>query len=591
MKIIAIDTEYNKNAIPFIGTTCDDKLKGKFFDLRTKSGITQLKKICLDKSVRKIFHSATADIYALSNIGIKVVPPYECTLIAARLLNENFASAKLKEMARIHLNAPCDEEKELSKVKAKLRREAKKNGKIFDYSMIPAEIIKPYALQDPVYTIKLWFLFKRPLLKYKELYEFEKTLIPIIVKMQQRGFRIDRKFCLSQIKDMKAKLEDLLLKIRKYAFYKFKLKSFNPASPKQISAVLEKLDLPIKEKTKTGNISTSSDVLQRFNKIPFIDNILKFKFYTKQLNTYYKPLYYNYTSLKSSIAHFSIWQSGTKTGRFSAELIQTIPNAKPRKIIYIKNRIKESFIPRDGYEFVSLDYKQIEMRLFICDSKSYGMIEKMKQGFDPHEATIRHMFGDDFVNKLTPSQFHDYREFVKMTSFGVLYGMGADKLLSTLSISGLSFSESKILEVLKSYHDKYPIKEYTKKSIADLYKQGSITISADSKLMKFIREYRVPRRFAYKSINVKIQGMAAYVMKYGIKRVVKAIKVNKIDAHLLITIHDEIVLEVRKNNKQKAAIKKLVRAMEDRVSFDLPMLVSAKKSTSHWGAMEKWENS
>lgn len=593
--IISIDTEYNRFKIPFIGTTTNSLMESELFDLRAKKGRERMREICESPQIEKVFHAITNDVYALSLIGIDVVPPYHCTLVAGSLINENFASLKLKTMAKTILGETCDEEKALSKVKAKLRREAKKQGKVFDYEMIPTEIIKPYAIKDTEYTIKLFFYFSEQLKAYKELYDFELSLVPIIVRMQQVGMPVNREFCKQKSSEFYNKkishYKKLLAYIKKYNLvttFPRNKPYYNPASPKQVKEVVEQLGLDIKLNHK-GDISTDMKTLQTFRSHPFIHNQLMCRFYEKQRGTYYSPLLKHYTSKASNRAHFSFYQSGTKTGRFSAELIQTIPKMKEDRILGETREVRKAFICPPGYMMFLFDYNQIEMRLFIHYAKCKLMADKVKAGYDPHIGTAYDIFGKKYVDNLDDNTKKAFRDAMKDTNFGIIFGMGANKLLSQLKHHELPTTKNPH-EILRDYYKKYPVREFMQQTTSMLYKTGVITISFDSSLMKFTRDYRVPQDLAYKGTNVIIQGTAAYVMKYGMQRVDKLIKKYKLGVKMFMTVHDELGFFIKKDLHLRKTVLRIKRTIEDHVTFDLPMTVSVKCSKNNWGEAKTWES-
>lgn len=366
MKYISVDTEYSNKYIPFIATTTDEQMKSRLYILSNKKDYRDLKAICENSSISKVFHAATNDIYALQNIGINTVPPYDDTCIAARLVNENFQAAGLKPLVKEILNEPCEEEKLLSKVKSKYKKIAKQEGKIFSYDQIPKEVLYPYAIKDTEYTMKLWYYFMKPLKKYRKIYRIEKELIPIIVEMVANGFRVDRKFVKQQIKQLKSNRKIILVKldnilkdnkikfkkelIRKrepsiYSYcekHKLNLKKIkfdsknnqyigiiyekaNLGSPIHLIHIIQCLDIPIKETTEKLKLATDIETLRNYIQYPFIKLLIESRFIEKQLSTYYEPLIKEYTTKEDPIAHFMFYQSGAKTGRFTANLIQTMP--------------------------------------------------------------------------------------------------------------------------------------------------------------------------------------------------------------------------------------------------------------------------
>ncbi len=630
MKLISIDTEYTYDYRAFIATSTDEQLKSKLYILSNKKDFLALKKICQSNKISKVFHAACNDIYALQNIGIDVVPPYDDTFIAARLVNENFQAAGLKKLAAEVLDEPCLEEKVLSKIKSKYKREAKKASKIFSYDMIPKEVLYPYAIKDTEYTMKLWYYFMEPLKKYQTIYDFEISLIPDIVEAVSYGFLVDRKFVKNQIqilKTRKAKLYFDLAKLFKNNHITFtkiierkKIKSlksyctkhnltlmkiifnsanksyngiihedFNLSSPKHIAHIINSLDIPIVETTDKMNLATDKETLLKYVDVhPFIKMKLDDSIIEKQLNTYYEPLLNYYTTQKDPTAHFMLYQSGAKTGRFTAELIQTIPRID--ELAENPKEVRRAFVPRLGYTMVCIDYDQIEMRLFAHYSKCQTIIDRIKNGFDPHLGTAIDIFGEKLMNM--SEQIRKYcRKAAKNVNFGIIYGMGKGKLTSQLA-SILRHIRKELpknyvlphpQDILNNYYHQYPVKEFARKMTGELYRTGVIEMKFNSNLMSFTRDYRVPQELAYKAPNVLIQGTAAYVMKYGMKRCLNYIHKYDLDIKWIMTLHDELIFEISNDYDVNKQTKKLITLMEDSVTFDVPIIASPKMSTKSWG--------
>lgn len=638
MKIIAIDTEYNKY-IPFLATTTDQKLESKIYNLNNSIDKVKLKEICESKEYIKVFHASVNDIYALSNIGINVVKPFEDTLLAASILNENYETKKLKSLAKIYLDEPCEEAKLLSKLKAKYKRECKKNNTKFSYEDIPKEVLEPYAVKDTIYTMKLWYLFKNPIQKFIDLYNFEKLLVPIIIKMVKIGIKIDRKFCKKMIKNCEkniGKNYNEMIKILKNNNIQFieeiirsrkplsqeyldkhdlillnltnteegKLKficnqKFSSNSSKQLQHIITSLKLPLYEQTDKGNLKLDIEVLKKNKHIPFIKLLLNYRFYNKQLNTYYEPLFNYYTSNINDRAHFMFYQSGAKTGRFSAELIQTIPKSLEDKPIEERRYIRSAFIPEKNHYFLCIDYDQIEFRLFAHFANCKPMIEGVKNKVDIHLATAFDIFGKNVVlqNDLIKKAC---RRGIKNLNFGIIYGMGVNALSVSLKemIDDMEKHATKHKininlpsEILQMYYKKLPVKEFITNLTGKLYKQGFITLNLNSKLMRINRQYHVPQEKAYKAVNVLIQGCAAYVMKHGMSRINNYIKKSKYKnkIKLLLTVHDELVFEIHKSINVNTIAKQLKEQMEDLVTFNVPIQASCKWSNKSWGDVKELE--
>lgn len=620
MKEISIDTETDHD-LPFIATSTDTSLKSRLYKLETSHrDFHLLKRLCESSRINKIFHNAVYDIYCLSRIGIYVKPPYEDTMIAAALLNENYESKALKGLARIYLGEECKEEKELKKMKAKLKRQAKKVGKPFSYRMFPPDILYPYAVRDTEYTMKLWYLFKGPLEQYSDIYDMEKQLIPIVVEMIQNGFMVDRKFLKSIIKHydrmlhrVKYRMSGLLdshgieiirKKEKEYSLrygrkkatervFNFankqdcsvkkiiinpgagKLRAqlvekFKPGSDYHLDCAIKGLNIPITETTGVkGYASTENLTLSKHKSRPFISALLSHKFYEKQMSSYYRPIYYHSTSDKDPIAHFIFFQSGAKSGRFSAKRIQTIPRKDQGK--YEQERfVRRIFIPKPGYRYLMIDYDQVELRVFAHFSRCQRLVDAFRAGEDPHLDTAIALWGEQ-VAYMSADDITFYRKKAKAINFGIIYGMGTDLLASSL---GLPMREAR--EILDRYHSMYPVKRYMRELKGELARTGRVRVEYHSELMDFYRDYRVPMDKAYKAANIVVQGSSAYVMKTGMIRCNSIIKSRGWDVKMIGTIHDELMFEVGVRENIRKIGRALIRQMEDKKTFSIDLFASAK---------------
>lgn len=604
--IVAIDTEYDY-CKPFLASSTDEQLNSKIYKLKIRSHYNELKSICENPNIRKVFHHASGDIFILKCIGINVVPPYECTLIASNLVDENYSSRNLKKLAQVYLGIETKESNRLRATIKKYKEAARKEGRQFKWSEIPDSLILPYAKRDTEYTIQLWYYWKTPLREMKELYKFEKSLIPIIVDMQWRGMRIDRKLCLTRSKEYERHINDLLIRLEEYG-KQCGICGFNPRSPKQVSTIFSQLglDYEVQKNEKTGMLKTDKKTLQSLlvsNDAlvsSFVRMLLQYRFYTKHKSTYYDPLYQYYTSENNDIAHFMLYQTGAKTGRFSAELIQTFPRPEENAIVGERNEVRNVVIPRKGKALLCKDYEQQEMKLFFHYSGCEKMInlinERGGRVKDVYEDTGVLLFGDMFHN---PKYKKILRYVTKKNALSGIYGVGVNKLItSTITdllerfdvsiIHELGINTSWAYNVLQKFYEIYPVREYTQRKISELYRNGYIELSFDSLLMKFKRRYYIPRDKAYKGPNAEIQGTAAYIIKSAMKRCSERIKREgwQDRVHLIMQVHDELIFEVDNDiDFIREVNHALTEEMEDWQTFRVPITCSAKWSDRSWGSV------
>jgi len=602
MRTLAMDLEYDY-CDPFLCTTTDEELVSRVYRVKVLSQKREVQKICENKNIQKVFHNATGDMFQLRCIGIEVKGPVECTFILSNLVDENYKPKKLKELARVHLGIDTHEANRLKSVIIKYKKIAAKGGYTFKWSQIPDEYMIPYAKKDPEYTLKLWYYWQKPLQQSIQLYEFEKSLMPIIVDMEWRGLRIDRYRCRRISYEYGQKIEVLYEEMSRYLVDNHISlgKDFNPRSIPQIQQIILQLDpkntdiSPKTDKKALTKLSTSS---------MFFSMLSKNRFFTKHKTTYYDPLYEYYTSEKSDVAHFLMYQTGAKTGRFSVELAQTFPKPEESKLAGELHEVRKCIIPRRGFGFLCKDYEQQEMRLFVHYSNCERMIEVINQksgteGFDIYIATGELLFGDLFQREKLRKAL---RFVAKTTSLGLIYGMGVRKMVaSTVAmlcekfdrsiIEEIGVSEQWAYEVIKEYKQLYPVDQFTREKMSELYKTGVIKLSFNSELMKFERQYRIPRDFAYRAGNSVIQGSAAYIVKHAMLRCDKRIKREGWEERVVMVmqVHDELIFEVESRDMAfvRHVNKVLGEEMDDRITFKVPITTSGKWGSVSWGDVKE----
>ena len=614
MRTIAVDLEYDYMS-PFLATVTDEELVSRAYRVKILSQKYELKLLCENRTIRKVFHHATGDMFQLRCIGIELKGPVECTFILSNLVDENYKPKDLKTLAREQLGIDTKEANRLKSTITKYKKIAEKGGYPFKWSQIPEEVMLPYALKDPEYTLKLWHYWQTPMEESKALYEFEKSLMPIIVDMEWKGIRIDRYRCARLSREYGRKLEQLYEDMSKYIVdNKIVLgKNFNPRSTKQIQDIVLQLGLEDKvEKSKKNNKlgihvpKTDKTALAILSSDSvFFSMLSKLRFFTKHKGTYYDPLYEYYTSEKSDIAHFMMYQTGAKTGRFSVELAQTFPKPEENKLAGELHEVRKCLIPRRGKAFLCMDYEQQEARLFCHYSDCERMIDVINEksgtkGFDIYIETADLLFGELFQKE----KLRKALRFVAKTDFlGAIYGMGVKKLVSgTSGILYDKFDKSVVEEIgvddqwaydtLKAFKELYPVDQFNRECMSELYKTGEMKLEFNSELMNFTRTYHIPRDFAYKAGNAKIQGTAAYIIKSAMLRVSARIVKEKWQdrVSMILQVHDELIFEVD-NNYQfiKHVYKVMKEEMEDHVTFKVPITVSGKWSSISLGDVKELE--
>lgn len=395
-------------------------------------------------------------------------------------------------------------------------------------------------------------------------FEFELPLTAVLARMELRGIKVDVEF-LRVLKEKIKEKVDLLLK----EIYNLAKEKFNPQSPAQLRYVLfEKLKLPTKglARTNKGEISTQSEELLKIQNLhPIISKILEFRKINKILTTYTDSLLKNYDHSSGRI-HTIFNQVGTSTGRIISEApnLQNLP--LEGELAYY---IRKVFVPEDGYSFIRADYSQIELRLLAHLSQDENLILVFKNDLDLHSQTAKIVFGDDK---------EESRRKAKIINFGICYGITAKGLAQRLQ---LPVSEAD--KLIKRFFYFYPGVKKLRDNLIEFAKTYSYTQTLFGR-KRFIPEinyqsYR-ERTFAERvAINMPIQGLAADLLKKAMIEIDDEIYKRNLPAFLILTIHDELVFEVKAGCEDsfKIIIKEI---MEKAINLTVPLKVNIYQSKS-----------
>ncbi|HBB20269.1 MAG TPA: DNA polymerase I [Ruminococcus sp.] len=372
----------------------------------------------------------------------------------------------------------------------------------------------------------------------KLLDQVEMPLTEVLASMEHTGILIDRQGVLDFGRDLSEKIEETQQMIFDDAGHEF-----NIASPKQLGVVLfEELGLPAKKKTKSG-YSTNAEILEELRAFsPVVDNVLKYRQYTKLSSTYV-------TGLVDKIAedgriHTSFRQTETRTGRISS----TEPNMQNIPVrTELGSKMRKFFRAPEGRVLVDADYSQIELRVMahLCADKN--MIEAFTSGEDIHTSTAAQVFDLPPV-MVTP----EMRSAAKAVNFGIIYGIGAFSLAKDI---GTSVPKAK--QYIADYLAKYPkVGQFMDKTVDEAAKTGEVTTM-------FGRKRRIPElsssnkmlQAAGKRIamNTPVQGTAADLIKMAMINVYRRLKAEGLDAELILQVHDELIIEADRSCAERCA--------------------------------------
>ena len=394
--------------------------------------------------------------------------------------------------------------------------------------------------------------------------DVELPLCPVLARMEQAGFLVDRKALYDFGERLTSSIEQLQQSIWALAG-----EPFNIQSPKQLGNVLfERLMLPAGKKTKTG-WSTNAAVLDKLRgKHPIIEQILDYRTLTKLKSTYADGLLKEISA--DGRIHTNFQMTVTATGRLSSTEpnLQNIPVRRE-----LGAQIRKMFVASPGKVLVDADYSQIELRLLAHIANDETMIAAFRSGEDIHAVTASQVFGVPLA-EVTPLQ----RSHAKAVNFGIVYGISAFSLAQDI---GVFQNEAKAY--MDSYFAKYHgVRAYMTRVVEQAKADGYVTTL-------FGRRRDLPelkssnfnlRSFGERvALNMPIQGTAADIIKAAMVRVDARMRAEHLQARLLLQVHDELIVECPAEEAETVkAI--LVDEMEHVVDYRVPLLVDAKIGAS-----------
>jgi len=387
----------------------------------------------------------------------------------------------------------------------------------------------------------------------------EKPLLLVLYSMEKEGICVDLSVLKEQSDGLALEIHDLETNI-----YELAGEKFNINSPKQLGVILfEGLGLPYGKKTKTG-YSTNVDVLEKLiDKHPIIKLLLHYRQLAKLKSTYADGLA---TFVKEDgKIHTTFNQTIASTGRLSS----TDPNLQNIPIRLEQGRlIRKAFMPKAGYVFIDADYSQIELRILAHISEDPNFIEAFQQNIDIHKMTASQVFHVP-LEEVTSTM----RRNAKAVNFGIVYGISDYGLSRDL---GIPMSESK--RYIEAYFNQYrKVKEFLDETVAQAYKDGFVTTMYNRKrvITELSNSNFMQRQFGERiAMNTPIQGTAADIIKIAMVKVYKRLAKEKLDAKLVLQVHDELIIEAHESIKEQVKVL-LVEEMEHAVKLLVPMTVDA----------------
>ncbi len=514
--------------------------------------LEQLKPILEDGEIKKMGQNIKYEWIVLKRCGIDL-QGIDCdTMIASYLLNPTKHNHNLGEIAREYLDCTVTDYKEV----------VGSGAKSVTFDQIEPERARDYSCEDADVALQLSSLLLAKLKEEGSSDLFDRVEIPLVIvlaKMEMNGVKIDTDL----LGEFSREIETQLLQ-KMERIYGLAGEVFNINSSQQLGKILfDKLKLPAVKKTKTG-YSTDVEVLTRLSlqhDLPL--EILGYRNLNKLKSTYLDALP-ELIHPETGRLHTSYNQTVTATGRLSSSdpNLQNIPIRTEEG-----NRIRQAFIPEQGWRIVSADYSQIELRILAHLSRDETLLEAFRKDEDIHARTASEIFGVP-MEKVTPSM----RREAKVINFGIIYGMSAYGLSQQLRV------EPRIAQAyIDEYFRKYSgVQAYIERSLEEVRKKGFVTtLLHRRRYLPDIHSLMVSIRQASErmAINTPLQGTAADMIKMAMIRIQNRIEALNLSTRMIMQVHDELVFEVPEG-EAPGTLPLIQNEMETVMELSVPLKVS-----------------
>lgn len=529
-------------------------------NLGLESARPLLNEILENADIRLYAHNFKYDYHILRNEGFTVASLAGDTLIASYLTQTDRQSHKLDALAETlalmrmtPITALIGEGKD-----QKLMNE------------VEIEVASPYACEDVDACWRLNQLFTPNLEQsgMQRLYgEIEVPLIRVLAEMERRGVCVDPNVLKEQSNELAKEIEVLEKRI-----FGSVGKEFNLNSPSQLAEILYD-DLKLLKGRKR---TTRADVLEKLaaEGVEVAQDVLDYRHRQKIKSTYLDSLAKLIRSDTGRV-HTSFNQAVVNTGRISSSdpNLQNIPIRTD-----LGHRVRRAFVANAGWRLASLDYSQIELRVLAHRSKDPGLLRAFAAGEDIHRRTAADVFSVELDDVTS-----DMRRKAKEINFGLNYGMSPYGLARRLKIS-----DDEASTYIETYFSRYPL--------VQRYMDETVEFAQQNLYVETIFGRRVPtpgvrdanrmrrdnaRRAA---INGPIQGSAADLLKLAMVNVFDEFKGRVNDVALLMTVHDELILEAREEIVDEVT-QRCRELMESAMTLDVPIPVEFSTGAD-WAALK-----
>lgn len=525
------------------------------------------------------FHNAKFDLHMLRNIGLVPKGKIHDTMLMSRIYNNREKNFKLKPLAQKYLNITNTDEEDLKAATRIARKQT--NLQQFNYQELywlpkycaPTNTLcEKYCLKDVERTYKLAQFYLAKLVEFglQETYEFERKLVPILLQMERTGVR----FFNVKAKEKLFHIQEQLLQVQTNLETHYPGVNFN--SSQQVAKLLLTLGVPLTERTEpsqtfpNGQLKANSKIFSDFEANFSICKLLVHR--NKLARSLNELLNYLAVCSDDNI-HPSINQCNAVTWRFS----MSDPNLQKTTTRLSKGNefvaMRDLFGPRDGYLWLAADYEQIELRIFADSSQEPYLLNAFRQGKDVHDETTDRI---PFLVAMAQKEGRAIaRHYGKSTNFTIVNGGGKNALWNNYRIP-----KEQGAKCIAGFKQAYPEAEkYMRNQIAFAKTHGFI----QTKTKRVLRTD--PERPYTTAINYDIQPCAGDIMKAGLVNCYNWIQTHATwdDIRILLSIHDELIFEIRETFFDLTLAKTLKALMEQPSEiFSIPIPVHCELITENW---------
>ncbi len=518
--------------------------------------LDKLKPVLEDEQSKKIGQNLKYDMSVLARAGITLRGVEYDTMLESYVIDSVATRHDMDSLALKYLG-----HKNIS-----FQEIAGKGVKQLTFNQVGLDEAGPYASEDADITLRLhqtlWPRLEKEAGLKSVFHDIEMPLVPVLSRIERNGTYVDA----DMLKKQSTFLAKRMMELEEKAFEEAGQK-FNLGSPKQLGEILyEKLEIPVIKKTPKGAPSTAEAVLQdlALQGYPLPQVIMDYRGVSKLKNTYTDklPELINPTTGR---VHTSYHQAVAATGRLSS----SDPNLQNSPVRSEEGRkIRLAFSAPQGKKIVACDYSQIELRIMAHLSGDKGLTHAFEHNLDIHRATAAEVWG-----KTLEDVSDNERRNAKAINFGLIYGMSAFGLAKQLGIP-----RGEAQEYIDRYFEKYPgVKRYMENTRADAAEKGYVeTLFGRRLYLPEINSRNGQRRQAAErtAINAPMQGTAADIIKHAMIKVHHWLEDSKLDALMIMQVHDELVFEV-KESQVDDLVKEVTQRMEAAAKLDVPLIVDA----------------